>query len=109
MPQHVRMHLELKAGLDAKTLDHLGKAGGRKRRPALGYEYELAVQVFLPQPAKRPHYVTLERTSRRLAALDPADVHGRVRKINLRPTQIDETIVLSRSLGGADEAIDHRR
>jgi len=40
VPQHVRMGLEAKLGLDARTLHHPGKASRSERRAALRREYE---------------------------------------------------------------------
>jgi hypothetical protein len=51
MSQHVRMHLEREAGLDAQPCDHPTKAADGERRAAFGHEHIPRLRCFLSEPA----------------------------------------------------------
>ena len=62
VPEHVRVRLKAKLGLDACPLDHAGEAGGRERRAAFRGEDEGRLGLLLAlKPPQGAQFIAEDR------------------------------------------------
>ena len=91
VPEHVRVRLEGKLGLDPGSLDHAGKPGGAEGGAALRGEHEGRLRLPLAlKPPQRPQFIPKDWVGTRCALLHPADVQRGGPEVHLLPPQVDQ-------------------
>ena len=88
--QHVRMDLELEAGLDACALDHLREARGAEGCATLADEDELRLGRLALQSPQGPQLDAGQGMRRRRALLHAADMQARAGEVDLVPSQVHQ-------------------
>ena len=91
VPEHVRVRLEGKLGLDPCPLDHAREPGGAEGCPALRGEHEGRLGLLLAlEPPQRPQLVPEDRMGAGRALLDPAHVKRPRGELDLVPAQVHQ-------------------